>query len=36
MLARRADVDDAVWARHLELEVGVVRDRHELSVAWPL
>jgi hypothetical protein len=26
--------DDAYWPRHLHLEVGVVRDRHELGVAW--
>jgi hypothetical protein len=29
-----ADGDDPVGARHLELEVGVVGDGHELSVAW--
>ena len=34
MLARCADGDDAVWARHLELEVSVVGDDHELGVAW--
>ena len=34
MLVRGLDSDDAVGARHLELEVGVVRDRHELGVAW--
>jgi len=34
MLARRADGDDAVRTRHLELEVGVVWDGHELGVAW--
>jgi hypothetical protein len=32
---RRADGDDPVGARHLELEVGVVGDDHELCVAWP-
>jgi hypothetical protein len=32
---RGADVDDPVGARHLELEVGVVGDGHELGVAWP-
>jgi hypothetical protein len=32
---RGADGDDPVGARHLELEVGVVGDGHELSVAWP-
>ena len=34
MLARRADGDDAVGSRHLELEVGVVGDGHELGVTW--
>ena len=34
MLARRADDDDAIWARYLELEVGVVGDSHQLGVAW--
>ena len=27
--------DDTVRSRHLQLEVGVVEDRHELGVAWP-
>ena len=27
--------DDAVRSRRLQLEVGVVEDRHELGVAWP-
>ena len=27
--------DDAVWSQHLQLQVGVVRDRHELGIAWP-
>jgi hypothetical protein len=31
---RGADGDDPVGAWHLELEVGVVRDDHELGVAW--
>ena len=35
VLARCADCDDAVWTRHVELEVGVVGDGHELGVAWP-
>jgi len=35
MLACRADRDDAVGARHLELEVGVVGDGHKLGIAWP-
>ena len=35
MLVRGLDSDDAVGARHLELEVRVVGDRHELGVAWP-
>ena len=34
VLARHADGDDAVRTRHLELEVGVVGDSHELGVAW--
>jgi hypothetical protein len=33
VLDRRAHHDDAFWPRHLHLEVGVVRDRHELAVA---
>ena len=33
MLVRGLDGDDTIGARHLELKVGVVRDRHELSVA---
>jgi hypothetical protein len=32
---RGADGDDPAGARHLELEVGVVGDGHELSVARP-
>jgi hypothetical protein len=35
VLVRGADGDDPVGARHLELEVGVVGDGHELGVAWP-
>jgi hypothetical protein len=35
VLVRGADGDDPVGARHLELDVGVVGDDHELSVAWP-
>jgi hypothetical protein len=31
---RGADGDDLVGARHLELEIGVVGDGHELGVAW--
>jgi hypothetical protein len=31
---RGSDGDDPVGARHLELEVGVVGDGHELGVAW--
>jgi hypothetical protein len=34
MLAHRADGDDAVGAWHLELEVGVVGDDHELGITW--
>ena len=33
MLVRGLDGDDAIGARHFELEVGVVWDRHELGVA---
>jgi hypothetical protein len=29
-----ADGDDPVGARHLELELGVIGDDHELGVAW--
>jgi hypothetical protein len=32
---RGANGDDPVGARHLELEVGVVGDGHELGIAWP-
>jgi hypothetical protein len=32
---RGADGDDPVGARHLELEVGVVGDGHELGIAGP-
>jgi hypothetical protein len=31
---RGSDGDDPVGAQHLELEVGVVWDDHELGVAW--
>ena len=31
-LERSADGDDPTWAQHLELEVGVVGDGHELHV----
>ena len=34
MLAGRADGDDALWPWHLELEVSVVGDGHELGIAW--
>ena len=27
--------DDVVKSQHLQLEVGVVGDHHELGVAWP-
>ena len=33
MLVRGLDGDDAVGAQHLELEVGIVWDRHELGIA---
>ena len=26
--------DDPMWARNLELQVGVVEDGHKLGVAW--
>jgi hypothetical protein len=32
---RGSDGDDPVGVWHLELEVGVVGDGHELGVAWP-
>ena len=35
VFVRGADGDDPVGARHLELQVGVVGDGHELRVAWP-
>jgi hypothetical protein len=35
MLVSGVDSDDPVGPRYLELEVGVVRDGHELPVAWP-
>jgi hypothetical protein len=35
MSVHGSDGDDPVGARHLELEVGVVGDDHELGVAWP-
>ena len=35
MSVRVADGDDPVGAQHLELEVGVVEDDHELGIAWP-
>jgi hypothetical protein len=34
VLENRADGDDSVRPRHLELEVGVVQDGHELRIAW--
>ena len=34
VLERGADGDDTFRARHLQLEVGVVGDGHELGVAW--
>jgi hypothetical protein len=34
MSVRGSDGDDPVGVRHLELEVGVVGDGHELGVAW--
>jgi hypothetical protein len=29
-----SDGDDPVRARHLELEVGIIGDNHELGIAW--
>ena len=29
-----ADGDDPTWTRHLQLQIGVVGDGHELRVAW--
>ena len=29
-----ADGDDPAWTRHLQLQIGVVGDGHELRVAW--
>jgi hypothetical protein len=34
MLVSGVDGDEPVGARHLELEVGVARDGHELHIAW--
>jgi hypothetical protein len=34
MSVHGADGDDPIGAQHLELEVGVVGDDHELGVAW--
>ena len=34
MLARGPDGDDVIRTRHLELEVGVVGNGHELGIAW--
>ena len=34
VLARRADGDDAIRTRHLEIEIGVVGDGDKLGVAW--
>ena len=33
VLERRADGDDTLRTRHLQLEVGVVGDVHELGIA---
>jgi hypothetical protein len=35
MAVRGTDSDDSRWASHLQLEVGVIWDGHELGVAWP-
>ena len=29
-----ADGDDPVRTQHLQLQIGVVRDGHELHIAW--
>jgi hypothetical protein len=34
LLEGAANRDDTVWPRHLQLEVGIVGDRHEFGVAW--
>jgi hypothetical protein len=34
LLEAALDGDDPIWARHLELQVGVVGDGHELGEAW--
>ena len=28
------DGDDPIWSRHLQLQIGVVGDDHELRIAW--
>jgi hypothetical protein len=35
MLVSGVNGDDPVGPRHLEFEVGVVWDGHELCIAWP-
>src|SRR5688572_2732475 len=35
VFVRGANGDDPVGARHLEVQVGVVGDGHELRIAWP-
>ena len=35
VLAHGDDGDDADEAWHLELEVGIVGDGHELGIPWP-
>jgi hypothetical protein len=35
LLEATLEGDDPLWARHLELQVGVAGDGHELGEAWP-
>jgi hypothetical protein len=35
MAIRGADGDDACWSRHLQLQICIVQDGHELGVTWP-
>lgn len=35
MAIHGADNDDPRWARHLQLEVGAIRDGHELVITRP-
>jgi hypothetical protein len=35
MLKLGADGDYSLWYGHLQLEVGVIGDRHEFRICWP-